>query len=154
MSNLNKNLRSYFNNHLERKEEESKHSYSSAPYQGYGCYVPRTAEDFRGVINFYEWSDYNRTPKTFYSYKLFEKFLTDSDIFIVGWQRELILYMHRVYVSCVKGTKDLVIKPTHEALKREMDKSALLTNQGHHTHNMALVYGYGNERSDLPFDYD
>ena len=107
MANLSKELKSIFNKYLERKEDERLHPKKESYFQpslfsGNG--------EFRGVIYFYEWSDITRAPKTFYSLEKFEDFLETSNIYLLGWQREIVRNMRNPYVTCKKGTKELLIK--------------------------------------------
>lgn len=114
MANLSKELKSIFNKYLERKEGERLHPKKESYFQpslfGGGG-------EFTGVIYFYEWSDVTRPPKTFYSLEKFEDFLETSNIYLLGWQREILKNMRNPYVSCEKGSKKLLIKVTYEALK-------------------------------------
>lgn len=114
MANLSKDLKNIFNKYLERKEREKyqprKESYFQPTlFSGGG--------EFKGVIYFYEWSDVSRTPKSFYSLEKFEDFLESCNIYLVGYQREILKNMRNPYVACKRGTKELIIKVTYEALK-------------------------------------
>lgn len=116
MANLNKELSKLFHTYLDRINKPSipiRHeSYREPSLFG---------QEFCGVIYFYEWSDISRTPKTFYTLKKFEEFLSESQIFIMGYQREIIKNMRNPYITCRKGTKELIIKPSHELLKSSMN---------------------------------
>lgn len=116
MANLSKDLKSIFNKYLERKENERLH-----PRVEHESYFQPTlfsgGGEFKGVIYFYEWSDVSRTPKSFYSLEKFEDFLESCNICLVGYQREILKNMHNPYVACKRGTKELIIKVTYEALK-------------------------------------
>ena len=114
MANLSKDLKNIFNKYLERKEREKyqprKESYFQPTlFSGGG--------EFKGVIYFYEWSDVTRTPRSFYSLEKFEDFLESCNIYLVGYQREILKNMRNPYVACKRGTKELIIKVTYEALK-------------------------------------
>jgi hypothetical protein len=113
MANLNKQLKKLFHDYLNRKENERLHpNVEHKPYQ------PKLfSGEFTGVIYFYEWSDATRTPKTFYQLEKFEDFLEQCNIYLLGWQREIIKNMHNPYISCKKGEKELIIKVSYEALK-------------------------------------
>jgi hypothetical protein len=116
MANLSKDLKNIFNKYLERKENERFH-----PRVEHESYFQPTlfsgGGEFKGVIYFYEWSDVTRTPKSFYSLEKFEDFLESCNIYLLGYQREILKNMRNPYVACKRGTKELIIKVTYEALK-------------------------------------
>ena len=131
LNNISKDLRRIFFEYISnigKKNEVTVHHpnpyYGSSgninipPNRGYSSFDG----DFRGVIYFYEWSDINRTPRTFYTLKAFEKFLNDSQIYLVGWQREVITNLPNRYITCKKGSKELIIKCGYESLRREVEE--------------------------------
>lgn len=132
IDNISKDLRrlffEYISNIGKSKEVTHHHNpyYGSSgntnipPNRGYSSYDG----EFRGVIYFYEWSDVNRTPRIFYTLKAFEKFLNDSQIYLVGWQREVIINLPNRYITCKKGSKELIIKCGYESLRREIEEIA------------------------------
>lgn len=112
MSNLNKQLKGLFHNYLNRLEEEKNKPIIRNYHQ------PSLFDnEFHGIIYFYEWSDVTRPPKSFYTLKKFEEFLDSSGIYILGYQREIIKNMRNPYITCKKGSKELIIKVSYEALK-------------------------------------
>ena len=121
MANLSKELKSIFNKYLERKEDERLHPKKESYFQPS---LFSGSGEFTGVIYFYEWSDITRAPKTFYSLEKFEDFLEASNIYLLGWQREIVRNMRNPYVTCKKGTKELLIKVTYEALKTALEKES------------------------------
>lgn len=119
MANLNKQLKKLFHDYLDRKENEKLH-----PNVEHKSYQPKLfGSEFSGVIYFYEWSDVSRTPRTFYSLEKFEDFLESSNLFLLGWQREVIKNMHNPYISCKKGERELVIKVSYEQLKAALNNN-------------------------------
>ncbi len=129
MANISKRLKSLFWETINRVEEEKKNPPSSLnnpsnPYYGNRASLPRQRslnfrddDDFYGVIYFYEWSDIARAPKSYYTLKAFENFLISSDIYIAGYQRELIKHIQNPYVACKKGSNELIIKGSFMDLK-------------------------------------
>lgn len=126
MANLNKQLKDIFNSYLKRLAEEKSSSYSSrsAAYQGRFNFE----DDFKGIIYFYEWSDINRAPTSYYTLKAFETFLNKSQIFLAGFQRELITHMNNPHIICKKNSHELIIKPTYTSLKEAIDKDSTIAN--------------------------
>ena len=119
MANLNKQLRELFHAYLDRINSPK------IPVRRESYRQPTLFDqEFTGVIYFYEWSDVTRTPRSFYTLKKFEEFLSESQIFIMGYQREIIKNMHNPYITCRKGTKELVIKPSYETLKASMNATS------------------------------
>ena len=140
MGNINKDiLWSLFRSYLIRKEKES-----NVPCTSYGgrCGGIGTAQDYtgyNGMIYFYEWSDVTRTPRSFYTLKKFEEFLSESEIFMLGYQREIIKNMHNPYITCRKGTKELIIKVSYEALKSAVNlESSSMTSRPPFSNFMAM----------------
>lgn len=133
MANLSKKLKSIFNEYLERLEYEKSHPSVRTPSSHYheGTLFD---EGFRGIIYFYEWSDINRAPKSFYTLKAFESFLMTSHIFMASYQKELIMHMHNPHIVCKKGSHELLIRPTYDKLKevydRETASSSLIIKGG------------------------
>ena len=117
MGNINKDiLWSLFRSYLIRKEKES-----NVPCTSYGgrCGGISTAQDYtgyKGMIYFYEWSDINRSPITFYSITAFVEFLDRCGIFIPPFQKDMLRNLDRAYVICKKGKKDLLIRGTRPGL--------------------------------------
>ena len=115
MANLSKDLKSIFNKYLERKEREKYQPKKESYFQP--TLFSGGESQFTGIIYFYEWSDITRQPKTFYTLEKFEDFLESCNIYLVGYQREILRNMRNPYVACKRGTKELLIKVTYEALK-------------------------------------
>ena len=115
MANLNKQLKTLFNQYLygpKKSNVETRRESYTPPMRDFN--------DFTGIIYFYEWSDANRTPKSFYTLDKFEEFLNKSGIYLKSYQREIIKCMHNPYVACKKGERDLIIKKSYEMLKNEL----------------------------------
>lgn len=119
MANLNKQLKTLFNQYLYGSKKSSVETRRES-------YTPpmRDFNDFTGIIYFYEWSDANRTPKSFYTLDKFEDFLNKSGIYLKSYQREIIKCMHNPYIACKKGERDLIIKKSYELLKSELGMSS------------------------------
>ena len=115
MANLSKDLKNIFNKYLERKEREKYQPKKESYFQP--TLFSGGESQFTGIIYFYEWSDITRQPKTFYTLEKFEDFLESCNIYLVGYQREILRNMRNPYVACKRGTKELLIKVTYEALK-------------------------------------
>ena len=115
MGNLNKQLKTLFNQYLygpKKSNVETRRESYTPPMRDFN--------DFTGIIYFYEWSDTNRTPKSFYALDKFEEFLNRSGIYLKSYQREIIKCMHNPYIACKKGERDLIIKKSYEMLKNEL----------------------------------
>lgn len=125
MANLNKQLRELFHAYMDRTNG------SSIPVRHESYRQPSLFDQtFTGVIYFYEWSDVSRQPKTFYTLEKFEDFLEQSNICILGYQREIIKNMRNPYVTCRKGTKELIIKVNYDALKSAVNlESSSMTSR-------------------------
>lgn len=136
MANISKKLKGLFNAYLNRIEEERKtrnSHISSYSYQNiYNKSSFRnntiTSETYFGVIYFYEWSDINRTPKTFYTLKALQNFLESSEIFIPSYQWEIIKHMYHCHISCKKGTKELFIRGNKDALASALNNPSFNVN--------------------------
>jgi hypothetical protein len=100
---------------LERKEREKYQPRKESYFQP--TLFSGGESQFTGIIYFYEWSDITRQPKVFYTLEKFEDFLESCNIYLVGYQREILKNMRNPYVACKRGTKELIIKVTYEALK-------------------------------------
>ena len=112
MANLSKDLKKLF------------HASLNKPRVEYGTYQPKLFNgEFSGIIYFYEWSDINRTPKSFYSIEKFEEFINRCSIYMQGYQREIIRNMRNPYITCKRGKRELVIKSNYQALKSAMESS-------------------------------
>lgn len=69
-------------------------------------------------IHFYEWSNPDSAPLTFYTQLSFENYLRMSGIPIKEWESDVIKRMaYEPHVACKKGCKNLVIASTKAQLK-------------------------------------
>lgn len=134
MANLNKQLKELFHAYLKRINSPT------IPVRHESYRQPSLFDqEFTGVIYFYEWSDVTRTPRSFYTLKKFEEFLSESEIFMLGYQREIIKNMHNPYITCRKGTKELIIKVSYEALKSAVNlESSSMTSRPPFSNFMAM----------------
>lgn len=119
MANISNKLKGLFYNYLNRLAEEKNkplfpHRNLSTPRQER---INFGDDDFNGVIYFYEWSDINRTPVSFYTLDAFERFLNASQIFMAAYQKELIKHISTSYIACEKNKKNLLIKTCYASLR-------------------------------------
>lgn len=131
MANISNRLKDLFHKYLIHLGEANKNSsVHHNPYYGC-CHSPYrhhlnilNKNDFNGIIYFYEWSDSNRSPKTFYSLDSFERFLNISNIYLASYQRELIINIPSSYISCKKNGS-LIIKCNYESLNKALNEVEL-----------------------------
>ena len=71
-------------------------------------------------IYFYEWSDVNKCPKSFYTLTAFDNYLKSCGITLELYQRDIINNLGTVYVTCYTGTKNLNIRSTYRNLLDSM----------------------------------
>ena len=112
MANLSKKLEVLFRQYLIRKEKEKSVpvTYSYGGSYRYNSWMNEDTEKYEGVIYFYEWSDPDRAPQLFYNLNAFDAFLRRSEIFMPPFQKDIIRQLDRAYVTCKKGTHDLLIR--------------------------------------------
>ena len=118
MGNLSHKLEFLFRQYLIRKEKESK---VPVTYNYSGGYCRQNNwlgnnESYDGVIYFYELSDINRAPQLFYNIGAFDTFLRRYSIFMPPFQKDIIRQLDRAYITCKKGTHDLLIRATRPML--------------------------------------
>lgn len=111
-------LRTLFHTYLDRKEKESKATNTTSHIGG-----ARLSDNFKGVIYFYEWSDIEREPKCFVTMAYFNYFLQQCGIMLLLYQRDIIETMNSVYVTCKKGTKELIIRGSYDDLRKALKDS-------------------------------
>ena len=116
--NRSKDLKSLFKAYMVRKEEESSKPYSYRTREYYNNTFQN--KQFSGVIFFYEWSDITRSPLRYFSLSLFEKYLTDSNIELEPWQKDVINNLGEVFITCKPGKKELLIRNSYDGLKSSM----------------------------------
>ena len=129
MGNLSNKLESLFRQYLIRKEKETSIPvYNNYSYSGGYCRQNEwlnNHERYDGVIYFYELSDMNRAPMLFYNVGAFDAFLRRYTIFMPPYQKDIISQLERAYVTCKKGTHDLLIRATRAMLlEATKDESA------------------------------
>ena len=131
MANLRNRLSDIFHSYLKRLDDEKKNATVGSYHRPIPCQQRLNFDDntdFQGIIYFYEWSDANRTPKTFYTLDAFERFLNTSLIFMASYQKELIRNIHNPYIACRKDGKDIIIKCSYESLKHALETEDKSTN--------------------------
>ena len=117
MKNIKYRLDNIFRDYLIRKEKESHITIHYTTGSGHNN------EHYEGVIYFYEWSDMNRTPITFFNLGAFEGFLRRSDIFLMPFQKDIIKNLERAYITCKKGKSEIMIRGTRPALLEALNNN-------------------------------
>lgn len=142
--NRSKDLRKLFKTYMARKEEESRRpvNYHYARSQEYYNDTFRGTEIFHGVIFFYEWSDVTRQPIRYFSLPLFEKFLTESGLELEPWQRDVILNLQQVYITCSPGEKLLLVRSSYDSLKATVAR-------GNNQATQLVLFGQNNTSANL-----
>ena len=129
MANLSKELKKLFFAHLKNKNKPREYGSVVTHRPTPTTYQPSLFNSgVIGCIYFYEWSDTNRTPKTYYTLNAFEKFLNDCHIYLLSWQREVISHMKHPYVACKKGKKEIVIKNSFSELSKAIEEGSSVEN--------------------------
>ena len=108
MENMKKGLWELFKSYLIRKEK--------------GSPVTKTTtvdNDFK-VIKFYEWSDVDKPPITFYGEDGFYKFMQRCGIIVYGYQKDVIKGFSECHITCKKGEKTLLIRKDKQLLKEAL----------------------------------
>ena len=117
--NRSKDLRKLFKTYMARKEEESRkpvNNYHNERQEYYNNTF-QANKTFHGVIFFYEWSDVTRQPIRYFSVPLFEKFLTESNLALEPWQKDVLLCLQQAFITCKPGTRELLVRSTYDGLK-------------------------------------
>ncbi len=123
MGNLNKKLDVLFRQYLIRKEKErNTPTYTRYDYSHCNSWMNDT-DQYDGVIYFYEWSDPNRAPQLFYKIGAFDEFLRRSSIFMPPFQKDIIHQLERAFITCKKGTHDLLIRGSLDMLRDAVARS-------------------------------
>ena len=73
-------------------------------------------------IYFYEWSDINKVPKSFFTLSAFESFIRDCGITLELYQREIINNLGTVYITCYRNSKELNIRSSYKSLMDAMNE--------------------------------
>lgn len=114
----------------EREEKEWKekypmlNAYTCCSYYNQGYYGEWQGGPCK--IFFYEWSDVTRQPLVFEKYFPFYKFLDESGLRIDNILNGRIRDLHEVYISCVKGSKRIVIGSSYDILCRAKEEAEKL----------------------------
>ena len=117
MKNLSSKLEYLFRQYLIRKEKEKKDTSIKVYNYSAGNNNWLNQDDrYDGVIYFYEWSDVNSGPKMFYNLGAFDSFLRRCGIFMAPYQKDIIHKLDRSYITCKKGTHELLIRGTRQLL--------------------------------------
>lgn len=132
--NKKKDLRKLFHKYIERTENERFRSNAvTSPFYGGGdASRPSTfCSNFSGCIYFYEWSNTFSQPKRFYTMEGFKGFLRDSCIYLALYQEDIIKTLKYAYISCKKGTKELVIRQSYVKLCEVINSGNVDSNNEH-----------------------
>ena len=78
----------------------------------------------KGIIRFFEWSNLCSTPRLFYTFESFLRFLHDSSITISEFDRNLILSTYNPYITCERNRARLIIRNNSADLKLALDKES------------------------------
>lgn len=160
MGNLNKKLDILFRQYLIRKEKERlTPTYTSYRYDYSQCNSWMNDTDkYDGVIYFYEWSDPNRAPQLFYNIGAFDSFLRRSQIFMPPFQKDIIHQLERAFVTCKKGTHDLLIRGTldmlRDAVSRNDSQGVDIKTAGQAIMNTPIVIPNGAPGGRMPPMYN
>ena len=96
-------------------------------------------------IKFYEWSDVDRPPITFYGIDSFVRFLERCGITLYGYQKGLMASMSTPHITCEKGKKSLLIRGSYELLKEALKDASIIDsiNFPNQVPLLPPVYGHG-----------
>lgn len=114
----------------EKKEKEwkEKHpmldAYTCCSYYNQSMYGEWQGGDCK--IYFYEWSDLNNHPREFLKYYPFYKFLDESGLKIDSLFNARVRELKEVHLSCVKGSKRIVMGSSYDMLKDAKDEAEKL----------------------------
>lgn len=116
--NKKKELRYLFQKYIDRKSKESSASSNGInPFYNHANYVSQGVinirEHFSGTIYFYEWSDVSSEPRRYYTIDGFTEYLKSCGIYLALWQKDVIKNLRYSYITCKKGSKDLIIRNTY-----------------------------------------
>lgn len=78
----------------------------------------------KGIIRFFEWSNLCSTPRLFYTFESFLRFLHDSSITISEFDRNLILSTYNPYITCERNRARLIIRNNPADLKLALDNES------------------------------
>lgn len=113
MSNLSNKLELLFRQYLIRKESERNIPFNSSSSNSDWL---NKKDTYNGVIYFYELSDVNRCPVSFYTIGAFDAFLRKYNIYLPLHQEDIIRQLEKAYITCKTGTHELLIRGTRPLL--------------------------------------
>lgn len=103
------------------------------PHMGIGV----TSKAFlKGIIHFFEWSNLCSTPRLFYTFESFLRFLHDSSITISEFDRNLILSTYNPYITCERNRAKLIIRNNSADLKLALDSASSNVATANVSHNV------------------
>lgn len=79
-------------------------------YGGVRRSSPTTSFVSGKIIYFYEWSNIYSMPSRFNTMYDFEGFCRHSNIPLENWQKDVIDELNTCYVTCKRGSKELIIR--------------------------------------------
>lgn len=78
----------------------------------------------KGIIRFFEWSNLCSTPRLFYTFESFLRFLKNSSITINEFEKNLILSTYNPYITCERNKAKLIIRNNSADLKLALDNES------------------------------
>lgn len=90
----------------------------------------------KGIIRFFEWSNLCSTPRLFYTFESFLRFLHDSSITISEFDRNLILSTYNPYITCERNRARLIIRNNPADLKLALDNESSTVATANVSHNV------------------
>lgn len=93
-------------------------SYNFNSYSWMGDYIK---------VNFYEWSDINRSPRYFPYSTEFYRFLDASKLNLTNEQNALIKSCNGCHITCAPGSHDLIVGSSYEDLKGKFNLTKILS---------------------------
>lgn len=110
-----------FRDYMVNRSKPKVYSGGNSNHSTYnGISFGSSSKDVR--IYFYEWSDVRRQYKLFTDLDEFDKFLKSSCIYMQLFEKDIILNLKEVYISCYFGTRRLCIRSNYFGLTDAMDK--------------------------------
>lgn len=117
--NISKDLKGLFKEYMINKNKPITTNTTS--YRNPKSYKNILPEDDEIKVWFYEWSNVTSTPTLFYIMESFEDFLKRSNIYLQLYEKDIIVNLGEVYVSCYRGTHRLCIRSSYKKLLDSMN---------------------------------
>lgn len=94
-------------------------------------------------IYFYEWSDITSVPKQFNDLSEFENFLKTHGLYLQLYQRDLIIDLGTIYISCFRGRKELCVRGSYQYLLESMNRHDRIQTENE-INRQGIPYNRGN----------